>query len=122
MQVLCLSAFLVSLQREEEHSQALFFYVTLSSLSGTPSCLASEQFLCLADTSSLACLPADFTTDLNLPGIIVLSAFIHRFHVKIVATATAAVFTKCHCQYFILKNLKFFLQNLIYTFLFLFLV
>lgn len=85
-----------------------------------PSCLASEQFLCLADTSSLARLPADFTTDLNLPGIIVFSAFIRRFHVRIVSTATAAVFTKC-LSVFYLEEFKILFAKLnLHCFIFIF--
>lgn len=47
VQVLCLSAF-ISLLKEEEHSSALLWSVSLSSLSGNPSHLASGQFQQLA--------------------------------------------------------------------------
>lgn len=56
-------------------------------------------------TSDCICLPADFITNLGLPGIIVPNDFIHRFHVRIFSTA--AVFTKFHSQYFcFLKDLQ----------------
>ena len=108
------SAFLISLTRKEEHSPALLLSVTLSSLSRTPSSLASGQFQQLADTSGLVCLPADFTMNLDLPGIIVSSGFIHRLHVRTVATVTEVVFTKFHCQYFVfLEELKIVFTDLI---------
>lgn len=72
--------------------------VTLSTLSGTPSHLASGWFQQLADNSDLVCLPADFSVNLDLPGIIVPSGFIHRFHFRIVATEV--VFIKFHYSVF----------------------
>lgn len=65
----------------------------------------------LADNSDLVCLSADFNTNLDLP--VVPSSFIHRFHFRIVATATEAVFPKFHCQCFVF--LKELLQALFYS-------
>lgn len=112
MQVLCLSAFLFSLPREEKHDPTLLSSLTLSSSFETPSYLCSGQFQQLADTSDLVCLPVDSTMNLDLPEIVVLSGFIQRFHVRIVVTE--AVFTYFHCILCSKNNCKL-LQFLFYT-------
>lgn len=91
VQVLCLSAFF-SLLKEEEHSSALLWFVSVSSLSGNPSHLASGQ------NQQLATLLIVFVFLLTSSQIWFQNYFIHRFHVKIFATATVLI--KCHSQLF----------------------